>query len=71
MNARAKNALLLSGLSMCLVVGGVALAGAAGAGCSSTEKVAASGGSKLPEGVRSEVIEHEACEEGGRRVGGS
>jgi hypothetical protein len=68
MNARAKNALLLSGLSMCLVTGGVGLAGAAGTGCSSTEKIAANGGAKLPEGVRSEVIEHEACDEGGRRV---
>jgi hypothetical protein len=68
MNARAKNALILSSLSACLIGGGVALSAAAGAGCSSSEKIAGAGGAKLPEGVRSEVIEHEPCDEGGRRV---
>ncbi len=37
----------------------------AGAGCGGKDAI---GKSKLPEGVRSQAIEHEACEESGRRV---
>ncbi len=62
MNARVKNAFLLSG---CLSVG---LAASVGVGCSSNEKMSGAAGVKLPEGVRSEVVEHEACDESGRRV---
>jgi hypothetical protein len=62
MNARSKIAMLL------LLPAAAFALGATGVGCSSNEKMSGVAGAKLPEGSKSEAVEHESCEEKGHRV---
>jgi hypothetical protein len=53
-------------LAPVLAVGAAAVVLVPAAGCSGNDKASAGiSGSKLPEGVRSEAIDHESCDEGG------
>jgi hypothetical protein len=56
---------LTLGLALVTTAGGVAAVAVGGCGNDSSSGVAKA---KLPEGVRSQVIEHEACEESGNKV---